>query len=213
MGLFLLPLLYFPTYLHQWSVLNQVPQRGASLTLGCEITTGSAAWGKTGSKSSYWVKKFRKKLMAATETTQTMPDSSLTDCVADFRYWFVLRGLKAASAKASANLVGRWRVIDGFILNSHPSKKVVSTAGMKESKKTVMGSVVAKNVLSSLREVVVAQCTNCEQGVVGSYPPGCQAFFSYFLSLYLLSGPSGKCYTSDYPIKRCLIVQYMVYQA
>ena len=87
MGLFLLPLLSFPTYSHQWSVLNQVPQRGASLTLSCEITTGSAARGKTGSTSSYWVKeKFRKKLMAATETIQTMLDSSLTDCVADFRY-------------------------------------------------------------------------------------------------------------------------------
>ena len=72
-------------------------------------------------------------------------------------------------------------MIDGFILNSHPSKKVVSTAGMKESKKTVMGSVVAKNVLSSLREVVVAQCTNCEQGVVGSNPAGYEASFCSLL--------------------------------
>ena len=37
LGLFLLLLLSFPTFLQQRSVLNQVPQGGASLAVCCEI--------------------------------------------------------------------------------------------------------------------------------------------------------------------------------
>ena len=43
--------LSFPTFLHQWSVLIQVPQGGTSLSVCCEMDT---AWGKTGSD---WVNK------------------------------------------------------------------------------------------------------------------------------------------------------------
>ena len=77
-------------------------------------------------------------------------------------------------------------MIDGFILNSHPSKKVVSTAGMKESKKTVMGSVVAKNVLS--REVVVAQSLSARIVNKGSWVHillGARLFSpTFFLSIF-----------------------------
>ena len=53
-------LLSFPIFLHQWSVLNQVPQVGASLTMCCERKKwmpSCAAWGKTGSIGSHWIKK------------------------------------------------------------------------------------------------------------------------------------------------------------
>ena len=35
-GMHFFLLLSFPTFLHKWSVLNQVPQRGASLIACCE---------------------------------------------------------------------------------------------------------------------------------------------------------------------------------
>ena len=50
---------------HQWSVLNQVAQTGASLIVCCESKKkwmpSCAAWGKTGSISSDWVKKHQRK--------------------------------------------------------------------------------------------------------------------------------------------------------
>ena len=58
-GFFIL-ILHFPAFLHQWSVLIQVPQGGASLTVLCESNTkwmpSCSAWGKTGSITSVWVK-------------------------------------------------------------------------------------------------------------------------------------------------------------
>ena len=47
------------TLFHQWSVLNQVPQGGASLTVCCKRTKwipGCGAWGQTGSISSDSIK-------------------------------------------------------------------------------------------------------------------------------------------------------------
>ena len=59
-GLFFFFFLSFPTSLPHWSVLNQVPQGDASLTVCCESNKkwmpSCAAWGKTGSISSDWVK-------------------------------------------------------------------------------------------------------------------------------------------------------------
>ena len=50
----------FPTFLHQLSVFNQVPQGGESLIVCCESNKkrlrSCAAWGKTGSLSSDLVK-------------------------------------------------------------------------------------------------------------------------------------------------------------
>ena len=58
LGFFLL--LCFPTFLHLWSVLNQVPQGRRSLTGCCERKKwmpGCAARGEAGSKGSNWVLK------------------------------------------------------------------------------------------------------------------------------------------------------------
>ena len=58
----LLLLLSFTNSLHQRSVLTQVTQGGASLTVCCKRKkwmSSCAAWGKTGSMSSDGVKNFR----------------------------------------------------------------------------------------------------------------------------------------------------------
>ena len=59
---FFLLLLSFPTFLYHYSVHNQVPLGGASLNVCCEREKKRipclAAWAKTGSISSDWVKKF-----------------------------------------------------------------------------------------------------------------------------------------------------------
>ena len=50
-------LLCFPTFLHQWGVLNQVPPEVASLIVkALKIDACCAAWAKSGSINSDWEK-------------------------------------------------------------------------------------------------------------------------------------------------------------
>ena len=54
-------LFFFLFLLHQWSVLNQVPQGGASLASCCERKKwmlSCAAWDETGSINSDWIKRY-----------------------------------------------------------------------------------------------------------------------------------------------------------
>ena len=66
LGFFLL-ILSSPSFLHPWSVLNQVPQGGASQL--CVVKEkkwmpSCAAWGKTGSISSDWVEQWPLRMSA-----------------------------------------------------------------------------------------------------------------------------------------------------